>query len=68
MGTILIKVYPNKFLQKTLVEGLSTDTTRITLFLPEKYPFAQSRFNRDLKRALGQDKVCNLGQIIPSNL
>ncbi|ALH94631.1 hypothetical protein [Acinetobacter equi] len=65
MGTIFIKVYPNQFLQKTLVEGLTDHKTRITLFLPRAYPYAQSRFKRDLIRALGQDPECNIGVVVP---
>lgn len=65
MGTILIKVHPNKFLQKTLVEGVSKNKTRITLFLPRAYPYAQSRFKRDVLRALGEDAECNIGIVVP---
>ena len=67
MGTILIKVYPQMFFQKTLVESLASDKTRITLFLPKKYPNAQARFKRDLKRALGQDVECNKAHAILLN-
>lgn len=65
MGTILIKVYPHMFLQKTLVESLAPNRTRITLFLPRAYPYAQSRFKRDVLRALGEDVECNTGMIVP---
>ena len=65
MGTIFIKVYPNMFLQKTLIEGLSENRTRITLFLPKEYVFAESRFKKDIIRALGRDRQCNVGVTVP---
>ncbi len=40
-----------------LVESLTPKQTLITLFLPETYHFAQTRFKQDIQRALGQDKI-----------
>lgn len=65
MGTLFVKVHPGKFLQKTLVEGLSSNKTRITLFVPKEYSFADTRFKKDVLRALGQDTECNVGVVIP---
>ncbi|OTG80121.1 hypothetical protein B9T33_09350 [Acinetobacter sp. ANC 5054] len=58
-GTLMARTENGAFLHKMLVEGMSADKTRITLFLPAKFHFAQSRFKQDIQRALGQDKNCN---------
>ena len=65
LGTLFAKTEHGEFLQKTLVEGLGQNKTRISLFLPKQYKFAKQRFKQDILRALGQDKACNLGIVIP---
>ena len=58
-GTLMARTENGAFLHKMLVEGMGADKTRITLFLPAKFHFAQARFKQDVQRALGQDKNCN---------
>ncbi|RLL36638.1 hypothetical protein D9K79_09835 [Acinetobacter cumulans] len=65
LGTLFAKTEHGEFLQKTLVEGLGQNKTRISLFLPKQYKFAKQRFKQDIVRARGQDKACNLGVVIP---
>ena len=65
LGTLFAKTEHGEFLQKTLVESLGQNKTRISLFLPKQYKFAKQRFKQDVLRALGQDSACNLGVVIP---
>lgn len=60
MGTLFVRTEGGAYLSKTLVEALGKDKTRLTLFLPSNYKFAQARLKQDVKRALGQDPLCNV--------
>ena len=65
LGTLFARADSGAYLQKTLVEGLGVDRTRISLYLPKQYRFAKSRFQQDLIRAIGQDPDCNIGIVVP---
>lgn len=67
LGTLFAKTGHGEYLQKTSVEGLAENKTRITLFLPRQYKFAKQRFKQDVLRALGKDKACNFGVVIQIN-
>ena len=62
MGTLCVRTEGGAYLSKTLVEALGKDKTRLTLFLPSNYKFAQARLKLDVKRALGQDPLCNVAK------
>ncbi|WP_010116811.1 hypothetical protein [Acinetobacter sp. P8-3-8] len=64
MGTIFARTEGGAYLSKTLVESVGKDKTRMTLFLPSGYKFAQARLKQDVKRALGQDPQCNVAQAL----
>ena len=64
MGTIFLRTEGGAYLSKTLVESVGKNQTRLTLFLPSSYKFAQARLKLDVKRALGQDPQCNVAQPI----
>lgn len=66
-GTLMARTEHGAYLHKMLVESLDSQTTRITLFLPKQYTFAQARFKQDVQRALGQDKNCNTFEFAQSN-
>lgn len=59
MGTIFTRNQNGRYLSKVTLEGLNDHKTRLTLFLPKDYPYAQSRLNDDIQWALGKDKRCN---------
>ncbi len=59
MATLFGRSEGGVFLYKTTVEGMSPNTTRLTLYVPHNYKFAQMRFKQDIKRALGTDEQCN---------
>ena len=59
MGTLFARTKQGAYVHKMLVEGLESDLTRITLFVPSSYSFAKSRFKQDIVRAKGQDTFCN---------
>ncbi|AXY61483.1 hypothetical protein [Acinetobacter sp. WCHAc010052] len=59
MGTLFARTEGGAYLQKTTVEALAPEKTRITLFLPAKFRFAQQRFKQDLRWAQGKDALCN---------
>ncbi|WP_227554335.1 hypothetical protein [Acinetobacter lanii] len=58
MGTLFGRSEGKVYVYKTTLEKLRNNKTRMTLYLPEGYPFAKTRFKQDVKRALGQDKYC----------
>lgn len=60
MATLFGRSKGGVYLYKTTVESMSPQTTRLTLYVPNHYTFAQARFKQDIKRALGVDKQCNL--------
>ncbi len=60
LGTLFARTRGGAYLHKTTVEGLADGRTRITLFVPKQYRFAQQRFQQDIRRALGQDPACNI--------
>jgi len=60
MGTLFARTENGAYLSKTLVEAIGKDKTRLTLFLPSSYKFAQARLKLDAKRALGKDPLCNV--------
>jgi len=62
MGTLFARTDGGAYLSKTLVEAIGKNKTRLTLFLPSSYKFAQSRLKTDAKRALGQDRFCNIAK------
>jgi len=64
MGTIFARTEGGAYLSKTLIESVAKDKTRMTLFLPSRYKFAQARLKLDVKRALGQDPLCNVAQAL----
>ena len=64
MGTIFARTEGGAYLSKTLIESVGKDKTRMTLFLPSRYKFAQARLKLDVKRALGQDPLCNVAQAL----
>lgn len=66
-GTLMARTKNGAYLHKMLVESLTPQQTRITLFLPETYHFAQTRFKQDIQRALGQDKNCNTYELAQSH-
>lgn len=59
MGTLFARTDGGAYLSKTLIESIGKNKTRMTLFLPSSYKFAQSRLKLDAQRALGKDAVCN---------
>ena len=60
MGTIFARGEDGAYLSKVLVEALESNKTRLTFFVPKGYPFANSRFHQEIKRAKGQDTQCNV--------
>lgn len=60
MGTIFARGEDGAYLSKVLVEALEPNKTRLTFFVPKGYPFANSRFRQEIKRAKGQDTQCNV--------
>ncbi|MDR0234923.1 hypothetical protein [Acinetobacter sp.] len=64
MGTLFARTEGGAYLSKTLVESIGNNKTRLTLFLPVGYKYAQARFKLDAKRALGQDPTCNVAKPI----
>lgn len=60
MATLFGRTKGGVYLYKTTVESMSPHTTRLTLYVPNNYTFAQARFKQDIKRALGLDEQCNL--------
>lgn len=60
MATLFGRTTGGVFLYKTTLEGMSSHSSRITLFLPQGYSFARARLKQDVSRALGQDPLCNL--------
>ncbi|MEG0488897.1 MAG: hypothetical protein RR575_13325 [Acinetobacter sp.] len=64
MGTIFARTEGGAYLSKILVESVGNNKTRMTLFLPSSYKFAQTRLKQDIKRALGQDPQCNVAQAL----
>ena len=60
MGTIFARGEDGAYLSKVLVEALEPNKTRLTFFVPKGYPFANSRFHQEIKRAKGQDTQCNV--------
>lgn len=64
MGTIFARTEGGAYLSKALIESVGKDKTRMTLFLPSRYKFAQARLKIDVKRALGQDPLCNVAQAL----
>ena len=60
MGTIFARGEDGAYLSKVLVEALQPNKTRLTFFVPKGYPFANSRFRQEIKRAKGQDTQCNV--------
>lgn len=60
MGTLFARGDKGVYFQKTTVEGLKNNKTRLTVYLPSNYLFPRTRFKQDVKRALGQDKECNV--------
>ena len=62
MGTLFTRTEGGAYLSKTLVESIGKNKTRLTLFLPASYKSAQARFKLDAKRALGQDRSCNVAK------
>ena len=62
MGTLFARTDGGAYLSKTLVESLGKNKTRLTLFLPSSYRFAQARLKLDAQRALGQDAQCNVAK------
>ncbi|MEG0344653.1 MAG: hypothetical protein RR633_20915 [Acinetobacter sp.] len=64
MGTIFVRTEGGAYLSKTLIESVGKDKTQMTLFLPSRYKFAQARLKIDVKRALGQDPLCNVAQAL----
>lgn len=64
MGTLFARTDGGAYLSKTLVESIGSNKTRLTLFLPSNYKFAQSRLKLDIQRALGKDSRCNIAKSI----
>lgn len=60
MATLFGRSKDGVYLYKTTVESMSPHITRLTLYVPNNYAFAQARFKQDIKRALGLDEQCNL--------
>ncbi len=60
MGTLFGRSDGKVYVYKTTLEKNRDNTTKLTLYLPPDYKFAQSRFKQDVKRALGQDKYCRV--------
>lgn len=58
MGTLFGRSEGKVYVYKTTLEKLRNNKTRMTLYLPQGYAFAKTRFKQDIKRALGQDKHC----------
>ena len=58
MGTLFGRSDGKSYVYKTTLEKMRDNKTKITLYLPPDYKFAQTRFKQDVKRALGQDKYC----------
>lgn len=59
MGTLFTRNQDGRYLSKVTLEAIADHKTRLTLFLPSDYPDPKTRFNHDIKWALGQDKRCN---------
>ena len=60
MGTIFARGKGGGYLSKVLLESVAPNTTRLTLFVPQDYPYASSRFRQEIKRAKGLDAQCNM--------
>lgn len=60
MGTLFARTREGAYLHKMLVEAIDAQRSRITLFVPKKYRFVNTRFKQDIQRALGQDELCNI--------
>ncbi|RZG45388.1 hypothetical protein [Acinetobacter wuhouensis] len=64
MGTLFARTEGGAYLFKALIESIGQNKTRMTLFLPSSYKFAQSRLKLDAQRALGKDPMCNVAKPI----
>lgn len=62
MGTLFARTEGGAYLSKTLVESVGQNKTRLTIFLPVRYKFAQARLKLDAKRAMGKDPYCNVAK------
>lgn len=60
MATLFARTERGEYVHKATVEKLSPTLTRFTLYLPQRYPFPNARFEQDIKRALGKDEYCNI--------
>ena len=60
MGTLFARGKGGAYLSKVLVESIEPNQTRLTLFVPQNYPYASSRFRQEIKRAKGLDAQCNI--------
>ncbi len=59
MATLFARTKGGAYVSKTLVEGIGLNSTRLTLFVPKGYRFANTRLKLDAQRALGRDPLCN---------
>lgn len=59
MGVLTARTGDGHYLYQMNVEKLRNEKTQLTLFLPKNFKGAETRFQQDVVRALGQDSKCN---------